>query len=199
MLTGEYILNIGIYIYDNAEVLDFSGPFEVFSTANRFLPEFEEWNVLLIGETLKPVMARGGYSVNPNVDFNSCPKLDVLIVVGGIHDNEIKKEDVITWIDIQADKVDILASVCTGAFLIAKTGRLDHHHVTTHWQDIDGLQRMFPLLQVKANARWIDEGSIITSAGISAGIDMSLYLVSKLKGIKVAENTAVQMEYDWPL
>jgi transcriptional regulator GlxA family with amidase domain len=93
--------------------------------------------------------------------------------------------------------VPLVASICTGAFLLAKAGVLDGKAVTTHWEDIDDLKAMFPGLDVRTGQRWVDEGTVVTSAGISAGIDMSLHLVERLAGRALAERTARQMEFDW--
>lgn len=190
-------MNIGIYIYDQAEVLDFSGPFEVFSTASRICEKSEPFNVFMIGETGEVVTARGGYKINPNYGFHNHPAIDVLIVAGGVHTDEMKKTSTINWISQQAKKASIVASVCTGAFLLAQANVLQTQKVTTHWEDIPDLRKMFPQLQVIENIRWVDEGKLLTSGGISAGIDMSLHLVSRLYGEDLAEKTARQMEFSW--
>lgn len=190
-------MNIGIYIYDEAEVLDFSGPFEVFSVASRFLEEDEKFNVFLISENDTPVKARGSYSVNSSYTISNHPSLDVLVVVGGVHTYEMEKKNVISWIARQNKKVQIISSVCTGAFLLAKAGVITNEKVTTHWEDIIELRKEFPSLDVVENVRWVDEGRLITSAGISAGIDMSLHLVSKLQNEELAIETAKQMDFDW--
>jgi len=190
-------MNIGIYIYDDAEVLDFSGPFEVFSVASRFLKEDEKFNVFLISENKTTIIARGGYEVNSKYTFANHPTLDVLIVVGGVHTKEVKKQNVITWITNQAKSTKLIASVCTGAFLLAQAKIVINHKVTTHWEDIEDLKNDYPDLDVIKNVRWVDEGNIVSSAGISAGIDMSLHLVSKLHSNDLALKTAKQMQFDW--
>ncbi|MGP2655566.1 DJ-1/PfpI family protein [Malaciobacter sp. WC5094] len=190
-------MNIGIYIYENAEVLDFSGPFEVFSTASRFLKNKDKFNVFLVSEENKAIQARGGFSVYPKYSFADCPTLDVLIVVGGVHQKELKKQNVISWIKHQSENAQYTASVCTGAFLLAKAKVIKKQKVTTHWEDIKDLRKQFPKLEVIENVRWVEQKNIITSAGISAGIDMSLYLVSKIKNKKLAYKTAKQMDFDW--
>ena len=190
-------MNIGIYIYNDAEVLDFSGPFEVFSVASRFLDDTKKFNVLLISEDKTTITARGGYEVNSNFTFKNHPPLDVLLVVGGVHTEELKKEKVLTWIKEQSLGVDFISSVCTGAFLLAQAKVITNEKVTTHWEDIDALKNEYPKLNVLRNVRWVDEGHIITSAGISAGIDMSLHLVSKIHGNDLAHKTAKQMQFDW--
>ena len=188
-------MNIGIYIYDQAEVLDFSGPFEVFSVANRLAKL--GWNIWLVAEEKSLVEARGVFQVKPNYSIQNVPELDVLIVVGGVHSDELRKTEVINWIRKTTEKTQITASVCTGAFLLAEAGLLDGLEVTTHWEDIPDLQRNYPNLQVRKGVRWIEQGKLFTAAGISAGIEMSLELVARLAGAELAERTARQMEYTW--
>jgi len=190
-------MNIGIYIYDDAEVLDFSGPFEVFSVASRFLKESEKFNVFLISENKTTIIARGGYEVNSKYTFANHPSLDVLIVVGGVHTKEVKKQNVIAWITNQAKSTKLIASVCTGAFLLAQAKVVTNHKVTTHWEDIEDLKNDYPHLDVIKNVRWVEEGNIVSSAGISAGIDMSLHLVSKLHSNDLALKISQQMQFDW--
>ncbi|WP_424687611.1 MAG: DJ-1/PfpI family protein [Halarcobacter ebronensis] len=188
-------MNIGIYIYDNAEVLDFSGPYEVFSVANRFLEE--KHNLFFISEKEEVIKARGEYKVLSDFTIETHPKLDVLIVVGGVHTEELEKQNVINWLTKQAKTCKLIASVCTGVFLLAKANIVTNHKVTTHWEDINDLKNSFPSLDVKDDVRWVDEGNIVSSAGISAGIDMSLHLISKLYNEALALKTAKQMQFDW--
>jgi len=188
-------MNIAIYVYDNAEVLDFSGPFEVLSTAKRL--SGADWNIFLVAEKAALVRARGGFPVQPQFSFDTHPDIDVLIVVGGVHTEEVKKANVITWVANVADKSKMVLSVCTGAFILAEAGLLDGLTVTTHWQDIDDLKADYATLKVIDDQRWVAQGKYITSGGISAGIDMSLHLVSELTTSSLAENTARQMEYFW--
>jgi transcriptional regulator GlxA family with amidase domain len=190
-------LNVGIYIYDNAEVLDFSGPFEVFATASRLADPANIFNVFLVAEKMLPVIARGSYSINPHFNISNHPKIDVLIVVGGVHTEELGKPVVINWISSVAKSAQLVASVCTGAFLLAAAKILTGHKVTTHWEDIDDLQNSYSSLTVVDSQRWVDEGKVVTSGGISAGIDMSLHLVSRLVSLELAEKTARQMEFRW--
>ena len=190
------MINIGIYIYDNAEVLDFSGPFEVFTTAQR-ISKKPLFNTYLINEVNQIVTARANYKVIPDHHINNHPDIDLLIVVGGDHSQEVNKPQVINWISQQSKKVKVIASVCTGAFLLAKAGVITDHEVTTHWEDINDLQLLYPNLNVKSEVRWIQQNNLITSGGISAGIDMSLYLVSQFSSLALAEATAKQMEFNW--
>lgn len=141
--------------------------------------------------------ARGSYHVCPHYSFDNHPPIDVLVVVGGIHSQELTKPEVIDWITRVAGEVSLVTSVCTGAFLLAEAGLLVNKTVTTHWEDVDDLKRMYPLLTVVSAPRWVDEGDVITSGGISAGIDMSLHMVSRLVSLELDELTAKQMAFDW--
>lgn len=194
--------NVGIFLFPEIEVLDFAGPYEVFTTATRvaarqhiMLPPV--FNVFAIAENLDPVRARAGLNFVPDFQLGTHPSLDVLIVPGGVVTVEMEKPQVQNWIFNTAGSTAITASVCTGAFLLAKAGVLTTQKVTTHWEDQQDLKNMFPNLDVVNNVRWVDEGAIVTSAGISAGIDMSLHLVARLGGIQLAELTAKQMEFEW--
>ncbi|MBR9787044.1 MAG: DJ-1/PfpI family protein [Vibrionaceae bacterium] len=188
-------MNIGIYIYDGAEVLDFSGPFEVFSTAKRL--ETSDWNVFLVAETKNTVVARGGFNVLPDYSIHDHPDIDLLVVVGGVHTEEMTKLPILNWIKSVDQRASRVVSVCTGAFLLANAGLLNGLTVTTHWEDIPDLTRRFPDLMVIDDQRWVTSGKYTTSGGISAGIDMSLYLVSQLHSRDLAELVARQMEYTW--
>jgi len=195
-------LQVGIYVYDQVEVLDFAGPFEVFSTASRVFqrghpgqpPPFA---VTLVAEAPGTVRARASLSVVAPHGFADHPPLDLLLVPGGVHDGELKKPRVIDWIRRQHAATRLTASVCTGAFLLAAAGALDGLEVTTHWEDCADLARAFPSLTVREGVRWIEHERVMTSAGISAGIDMSLRMVARLAGQELAERTARQMDYEW--
>jgi len=193
--------HVGIYIYADAEVLDFSGPYEVFTTASRVAarlwPEAPRpFAVVLIGETVGLVRARHGYEVRAQHDIATHPRLDVLIVAGGVTTAELDKPNVIDWIGGCARQCELVASVCTGAFLLGKAGLLEDKPATTHWEDLDDLAAMLPRTQVLREMPWVDAGAVVTSAGISAGIDMSLHLVGRLAGRELATATARQMQYD---
>merc|ERR1711879_26754 len=112
------------------------GPFEVFSVASRFLKDNEKFNIFLINENQKIIKARGGFEVNTHYTFENHPSIDILLVVGGIHTQEVEKTNVIAWIEKQAKEVKLMASVCTGAFLLAKAKVITNHKVTSHWEDI---------------------------------------------------------------
>ncbi len=194
--------SIGIYVYPDVEVLDFAGPFEVFSTASRVArrgrPDAPApFAVSLVAAQGGPVKARGGFTVLPDATLASHPPLDIVLVPGGVHEPELDRTELAEWLRRQAASARLVASVCTGAFLLARAGLLDGLEVTTHWEDAADLRRAFPALRVREGARWIEHERIMTSAGISAGLDMSLRIVARLAGEDLAERTARQMEYDW--
>lgn len=195
-------MNVGIFIFNDIEVLDLGGPFEVFSVATRVKARLEPgspppFNVFTVGETTTPIRTRGGLIVTPNHSLANHPLIDLLIIPGGIVSAELKKENVIHWITTTAAKAKLTASVCTGSFLLAHAGLLDNKRATTHWSDIDEMSSLFPKGTVEAQVRWVDQDTLITSAGISAGIDMSLHLVSRLESESLAHTTAKQMDYHW--
>lgn len=135
--------------------------------------------------------------VQPHFDITNHPAVDLLIIPGGIITSELEKESIIEWISHTARTASIMASVCTGVFLLGKAGLLRGKSATTHWEDITDLQDMFPEINVQTETRWVDTGQIVSSAGISAGIDMSLHLVARIESKDLALRTARQMEYDW--
>jgi transcriptional regulator GlxA family with amidase domain len=193
---------VGIFLYDEVEVLDFAGPFEVFNTANRLYLRAHPgadlpFRVLTIARAAQPVRARGGLDVQAGATIHDHPQIDVLIVPGGVHTREMGRAETIEWIARVAQRAEIVASVCTGAFLLAQAGLLRGKPATTHWEDIPDLRAQFPEIDVRSSVRWVESGQVISSAGISAGIDMALHLVSRLAGQHLAERTARQIEFDW--
>ncbi|MCT8333730.1 DJ-1/PfpI family protein [Leptospira sp. 85282-16] len=192
------MLQIGILIFPEVEVMDFAGPFEVFSLAETNERK-KLCQVHIVAENLSPIPARNGLIVLPNYDYTNCPQMDILIVPGGFgaEELEIKNQTTLSWIKAKYSEVKHLASICTGAFLLAEIGLLDHLEVTTHWMDIETLKNNYPMLNVKENVRFTDNGKILTSGGISSGIHLSFYLLQKLFGLEVATRTAKRMEYDW--
>ncbi len=194
--------SVGIFIFDEVEVLDFAGPFEVFSTASRVRSRMEPaaerpFTVFTVAERTRPIKARGDLRVQPHFNLGNHPSIDVLIVPGGEVTAELGRREVINWITRTAQMATITASVCTGAFLLAQAGLLDGKPATTHWEDLDDLRAMFPAVEVVAGSRWLSSDRVVTSAGISAGLDMSLYLVSRLVDEELATRTARQMDYSW--
>jgi transcriptional regulator GlxA family with amidase domain len=193
---------IGIYLFNDVEVLDFSGPFEVFTTASRVKAKVtpdsaKTFNVITLALSREPITTRGGLVVMPQFDLISHPVLDVVIIPGGVVTAELEKMEVIEWVRAVDKIAEITASVCTGAFILAKAGLLDDLSVTTHWEDQIDLQSLCPRTCVLPGKRWVDNGHIVTSAGISSGIGMSLHLIARLEGLDLAKRTAHQMEFDW--
>jgi transcriptional regulator GlxA family with amidase domain len=193
---------VGIFVYPDVEVLDFAGPYEVFTTASRVARRLEPeapppFAASLVAAAEGPVRARGGFGVVPDHAFGGHPPLDVLLVPGGVHEPQLEQPAVIAWIANQARSAELVASVCTGAFLLARAGLLSGLEVTTHWEDCADLRRAFPDLRVVEGVRWVQSGRVLTSAGISAGLDMSLRIVARLAGQELAERTARQMDYEW--
>ena len=193
---------VGIFVFPDIEVLDFAGPYEVFTTAARVAgrqnPAAEKpFAVFTVGESATSFKARAGLTVVPDFPFGQHPAIDLLIVPGGVVTAELEKPAVIDWIAATAAQAQLTAAVCTGAFLLGRAGLLDGRQATTHWEDIADLRRDFPQIEVLADRRWVDAGKVVTSGGISAGIDMSLHLVERLAGRDLALATARQMEYRW--
>jgi transcriptional regulator GlxA family with amidase domain len=194
---------VGILIFPEVEVLDFCGPFEVFSSAaSRPETEGGEWTRLFTAVTIAEypdvVRCRGGLLVQPNHTLTDHPPLDIVVIPGGYGtDQQQENPVVLDWIARQKKGGALTTSVCTGAFLLGAAGLLDGIRTTTHWSAIDGLREFIPNAVVHADTRVIDEGEIITSAGVSAGIDMALHVVRRLHGDEVARDTARGMEYDW--
>lgn len=191
-------LSVGILVFNEVEVLDFAGPFEVFSVTTNQNSDSKPFAVHVISQTGELIRARNGLWVKPCYSFADSPALDILIIPGGYgaEEIEIHNETVIDWIKEQAKKVTLLASVCTGAFLLAKAGLLDNKAATTHWMDIDRLVKEYPSIIVQKGVKYVDEGTIITAAGISAGLDMSFHIVKRFLGAEIARATAKRMEYD---
>ena len=187
--------NLAILIFEDVEVLDFCGPFEVFSVANRFAdpPAFR---VFTVAEKPGPVLTRGGLSVNPHHRLADCPRPDLLLVPGGQGTRrEMHNAALIEWIRYRSQEAELVLSVCTGALLLAKAALLDGLKATTHHGAIELLREVAPNTTVHADRRFVDNGRVICSAGIAAGIDMSLHVVGRLLGPEVADKAARQMEY----
>lgn len=193
---------VGIYVFPEVEVLDFAGPYEVFTTASRVHArlnpgEPEAFRVVTISQTSTRVRARAGLEFNVDHQIVEHPPLDILIVPGGVVSDELRQSAVIDWIAETSQGCRVTASVCTGAFLLGASGLLKDKSATTHWEDIADLRAMFPHTRVQDGQLWVDEGRVVTSAGISAGIHMSLHLVRVVTGESLARATARQMEFDW--
>lgn len=188
---------LAILIFDEVEVLDFAGPFEVFAVARHHEtgePLFEVYTV-----AQKPtIRARNGLSVNATYTLDDCPTPDIFLVPGGQGvRQEITNPRVIDWIRSQASHAEQTLSVCTGAWLLGAAGVLAGLSATTYHTGFERLQEIEPTVSLQRGARWVDNGRVVTSAGVSAGIDMALYIIEKLFSPRQAQATADYMEYEY--
>jgi len=195
-------LSVAILMFNQVEVLDFSGPFEVFSVASRLAARdgdfaFPPFAVTLVSKTGGMVRARHGLDLAVNAAMAAMPAPDVLIVPGGMVAKPLGDETVLDWIRQAHRTSAITASVCTGAFLLAKAGLLDGIAATTHWEDIADLRAAAPGTEVREGVPFVAQGRIVISADIAAGIGMSLHLVERLASPALARRTARQMDYHW--
>ena len=190
-------LNVAIFIFNEVEVLDFTGPFEVFGVTDS-LAHNTLFNTYTVAETSGVVPARNGLRVVPNHTFESAPTPDIFVIPGGFGTRALLNRPlVMEWVRRQARGAQHTLSVCTGSLLLAKAGLLDGLQATTHYLQLELLRELAPAATVHADRRFLDNGKILTSAGISAGIDVSLHLVALLHGQETAGKTAAHMEYLW--
>ena len=188
---------VGIIVFDNAEVLDVMGPYEVFSVAGR-LSEPCEFQVVLISDTEdKNVALRHGLRIHTDMSIYQMQEFDLIIVSGGITTSAERNKNLLEFLVKSKARGTTIASICTGAFILAEAGLLGKNRVTTHWEDQEELQNRFPDLTVIPNQRWVESEGIFTSGGISAGIDLSLHLVQVLADLDLALRVAKQMECNW--
>ena len=191
-------ITAGILLFNEVEVLDFAGPFEVLSLAEDASTHQKLFSVNTVAQTRESISARNGLKVLPDYDFDSAPDFDLLIIPGGYGAEEIEIHNtlLLDWLKIRSATTPTIASVCTGAFLLAKAGLLNGKRATTHWMDLDRLEQEYPLIFVQRDVKFVDEGRILTAGGISAGINLSFHLLKKFYGAEVAQQTAKRMEYD---
>lgn len=199
--------NVGILLFDYVDALDFTGPYEVFNLTTYndndvkklFSNNLEDkpFMVSTVSQDGKQITVHNGLKVMPDYSFYDAPTFDILIVPGGplkaLKLVESNKE-IISWIENYKDK--IVASVCTGAFFLAQAGLLNGKKATTNRVALNLLERSFPEVEVIRGVKYVDEGNVITSAGISAGIQMALHVVSKLFDEETAKRTAHTIELD---
>ena len=192
-------MRLGILLFDNVELLDFAGPYEVFTRAAS-ISSPPAWEVVSVAQSKKPVLSHNGLSINPKYSLGDCPELEILLIPGGIGTRALLNEsetaqEFIDWIVTRASSARLVLSVCTGALVLAKAGLLDGLSATTYHTAFDLLENLSPTTTVVRDQRFVDNGRVITSAGIAAGIDMSLHVVGKLLGEEKAAETARQIEY----
>jgi transcriptional regulator GlxA family with amidase domain len=196
---------VAIFIFNEVEVLDFAGPFEVFSVAGLRTMSVAPFEVFTVAQ-FDTINARNHLTIKPTYTLDKAPKADIIVIPGGggFHADgtpfgsrrEMNNPIILKWIQEQSAQAQLTLSVCTGSLILAKAGLLEGKAATTHFKTIDALRNISQKITVKENIRFVDEGNIITSAGISAGIDMSLHVVRKLLGKDAADETAQYMQYD---
>ena len=195
-------INVGIFIFDEVEVLDFAGPFEVFSRTrllkgaeSRRSDDSAPFNPFTVSMDTEHLTATGGLKIIADYTFNNFPKIDILIVPGGYGTRTLLNNDsLLKWIKAVSDKANITASVCTGSLLLAKAGLLEGKRATTHWGAIEALKSISKDIQVITERRVVND-EIITSAGVSSGIDMAFMIVENLYGEQVASDTSKYIEF----
>ena len=180
---------VAILMFDDVQIIDFAAPYEVFGQA-----KFEVFTVSTNG---KPVTTVMGLSVNPTYSFATMPDADAILVPGGNTGKVMHDQQVLKWLKSQQDKAEHILSVCTGAHILAESGLLDGKSATTFHRALNSFEQDYPAVSVKRDQRFTDNGQIITSAGLSSGIDASLHLVSKVLGEDKARTVALHLEYDW--
>jgi transcriptional regulator GlxA family with amidase domain len=195
---------VGLLLFDEVEVLDACGPFEVFSVATRVAardrpdrPAPFAVTTVAVGPT-PTVRARGGLPIVADVLLADVrTEFDLVVVPGGVTTAVEADPAVLAWLGRAAGSARTVASVCTGAFPLARAGLLDGQPATTHWEDLAELRARFPAVRVVDGVRWTDTGRVATSAGVSAGIDLALHLVARESDEALAVATARQMDYPW--
>lgn len=193
---------VGILLFDEVEVLDFAGPYEVFSRTrltpgveSRRSDESAPFHVFTVAAGSAPVTATGGLRVLPDFDLTAAPRIDVLVIPGGFGTRALLKDSgVLDWIRQAAASARRVTSVCTGSLVLATAGLLAGRRATTHWGALALLAELDPTIRVEADPRFVDDG-IVTSAGVSAGIDMAFAVVEAMHGRVVADETARYMDY----
>ena len=187
--------NLAILIFDGVQIIDYTGPYETFG--HVYSNDRPSFNIYTVSEKANPITTAMGMSVNPKYSFENAPKPDVLLVPGGGVEGQVESPTVIKWIQDKAKDAEIVLSVCNGAFILAKAGLLDGLEATTTSNLIPMLRKAAPKVKVVDDRRFVDNGKIITAAGLSSGIDGSLHVIEKLFGRGTAQMAALGMEYNW--
>jgi len=188
--------HVGLLLFDDVEELDAVGPWEVVSYWTLHHPE-DRWTISCLSRDGGPVLAAKGLSLAAHHSMSSAPPLDVLIHPGGQGTRALMRDpEHLAWVRHQAATVPLMVSVCTGALVYAAAGLLAGRPATTHWESVDLLEELDPTIQVRREARFVDDGDVITSAGVSAGIDMALHLVARIAGVGRARQVRRAIQYD---
>lgn len=195
LINQKLMKNVAIFLYEGVEILDFSGPGEVFASASSYT-EAGGFNVYTVAATKEPITSQGFVKIMPTYSIEDCPKPNIIVLPGGNTGASVDNPAVIKWVQEEMAEGDYWLSVCTGAFILERAGLLAGKKATTWHGRIDQLKALATNFEVLENTRWVDNGNVITTAGVSAGIDGALHLVEKIFGRKTAEQTARYMEYD---
>ena len=188
--------SIGIFVFDGVEELDFAGPWEVLGAWAAAHPD-DGVQVFTVAPAEAPIRAAKGLRVIPDYSWATAPPIDVLVYPGGRGTREhLGSTDVADWLRVVAAGADLVTSVCTGALVLADVGLLDGRPATTHWQSLDLLRDLGDDIDVRADERFVDDGDVITAAGVSAGIDMALHLIARLHSTERAREVRRYIQYD---
>jgi transcriptional regulator GlxA family with amidase domain len=180
------------------EVLDFAGPFEIFSVTGQRGGGDKPFNVYTVAEKPGTISARNNLIVQPHYTIANCPPPDLFVIPGGYGSRAaMRSPAIVDWVKQQHDQTELTLSVCTGALVLATAGLLDGLQATTHYGSYDLLAELAPQTSVIRGVRYVDNGKVITSAGVQAGMDMALHVVARLLGDDVARETAHYIEYEW--
>lgn len=194
LVKAENIKRVAIFVFDGMEILDFAGPGEVFAAARATNGYFQVYTV-----AAKPdiIQSQGFISIKPKYTIDNCPKPDIIVMPGGGMRETMENKAVLDWVRQASTDWTAGLSVCTGAYVFAEAGILKGKKATTWYGAVDSFQESYPDTEVLKDTRYVDNGSVITTAGVSAGIDGALHLVTKLFGEESAARTAEYMEYDY--
>ena len=193
LIKKSSMKNVAIFIHDGVEILDFAGPGEVFAAAR---PEGGAFKVFTVAPTRDPILSQGFVTIQPEYSIDDCPRPDIIVLPGGNTGPVANNPKVIEWVKSVAPGLDAAVSVCTGAFVLHRAGLLDGKKATTWHGAIEALRETATQTEVLENTRWVDNGKVVTTAGVSAGIDGALRVVEKFFGRETALATARYMEYD---
>lgn len=187
--------NVAILLFEGVQIIDYTGPYEVFGHVRT--PEGPAFRTYTVAEKPGPITTAMGMSVNPRYTFADAPEPDVLVLPGGGVPPHLENPALMAWVKESAKEAEVVLSVCNGAFFLAKAGLLDGLEATTFAGLIDELREAAPKARVVDDQRWVDNGRIVTTAGLSSGIDGSLHVIEKLMGRGYAQRAALGMEYNW--
>ena len=198
-IDDQPVMKVAIFLYDGVEILDFSGPAEVFAVSSyrdkdgKYIKAFK---VYTVAHTKETITSQGFLKVIPDYSIADAPIPDIIVLPGGATGKSRKTPEVINWIKAMSENTKIMMSVCTGAFLLGDAGLLDNKSATTWYGAVERLSEAFPKVKVLEHTRYVDNGNIVTTAGVSAGIDGALHIVGRLLSKETAKSTAEYMEYD---